>query len=312
MTKMKHLPLQNPHFLALLKQYHLHLETLGYNRHSLQALPSALREFFYYLEQQGVLDADKIIPQTISRYYKYLSLRPNQTRGGILSQYSLQRHLWALRCFFNYREADGSLKDNPLNVLHFPSPQHKIREVLTREEIHRLYEACERHLDRVLLGLLYGCGLRKSETEALNIKDISFLSALVYVRSGKGKKRRVIPMPPQVVGDLKNYYYQERIHIKNKNGPDPQKAFMLNTRGERMRGYIHWRRLKYLGRKAGIENSDKRVSPHILRHSIATHLLNQGVSIEQVRDFLGHSHLESTQRYTWVQEKGIHSISEYQ
>jgi len=97
-----------------------------------------------------------------------------------------------------------------------------------------------------MLGLFYGCGLRKSEAEKLNLKDISFRSRLLYVRSGKGKKRRVVPVTGKVIEDLQNYYYQERVHIRKKEDPDSLKAFMLNRWGERMLGQSYWRRLQYL------------------------------------------------------------------
>ena len=303
---MKHLPLQNPRYIALLKEFSLHVKRLGYNKYSQQALPSSVREFFYRLEQQDIHSMDEITPELISRHYEYLSQRPNQTRSGNLSQSMLQSHVWALKTFFNYQEAEGSIKENPFSVLHFPTPEHTRREVLTREEIRKLYQACETLRDRAMLGLFYGCGLRKSEAEKLNLKDISFRSRLLYVRSGKGKKRRAVPVAGRVIEDLQNYYYQERIHIMKKEDPDSLKAFMLNRWGERMHGQSYWRRLQYLVQKAGIYKSGRdsfdprRISPHSLRHSIATHLLDRGLSVEQVRDFLGHSRLESTQVYTRV------------
>jgi len=299
---MKHLPLQNQSYQALLKEFSLHLKRLGYNKHSQQALPSSVREFFYRLEQQGIHNLNKITPELINRHYEYLTQRPNQTRPGNLSQSMLQQHVWALKTFFNYQEIEGKVKENPFSVLHFPCAEHKKRAVLTRGEITKLYQVCVTLRDRAMLGLFYGCGLRKSEAEKLNLKDISFKSQLLYVRSGKGKKRRVVPVTGQVIEDFKNYYYLERIHIRKKEDPDSQKSFMLNRWGERMHGQSYWRRLKYLVQKAGI-NKSRQISPHSLRHSIATHLLESGLSVEQVRDFLGHSHLESTQIYTRVSRK---------
>ena len=304
MSKMKHLPLQNQLYQALLKEFSLHLKRLGYNKTVQQNLPSSVREFFYRLEQQGIHSLDNITPELISRHYRYLSQRPNQTRPGTLSQSMLYMHVWALKTFFNYQEAEGKLKENPFSVLHFPTPEHKKREMLSRAEITKLYQACVTLRDRAMLGLFYGCGLRKSEAEKLNLKDISFKSRLLYVRSGKGEKRRVVPVTTQVIEDLKNYYYQERIRYRKKENPGSQKAFMLNRWGERMLGQSYWRRLRYLVQKAGI-NKSRGISPHSLRHSIVTHLLESGLSVEQVRDFLGHSHLESTQIYTRVNKRHL-------
>jgi integrase/recombinase XerD len=209
-------------------------------------------------------------------------------------------HVWALRILFNLMLSEGRIMVDPLSMLSFPSPLKKEREVLSRGEIEKLYQACETLLDRAILGLFYGCGLRKSEAEALNIKDISFKGQLLYVRSGKGKRRRVVPVTGKVTGDLKNYYHVERIRMLRKSSdPDREKAFILNSHGDRMLGQSFWRKLRYLVLKAGIENPG-RITLHSLRHSIATHLLESGLSIEQVRDFLGHTNIESTQVYTRV------------
>jgi len=110
-----------------------------------------------------------------------------------------------------------------------------------------------------------------------------------------------------VIEDLREYYYQERVHVLHKQratAQESQPAFLLNVNGSRMMGQSLWRRLRCLVLKAEIKNPE-RVTLHNLRHSIATHLLDSGVSIEQVRDFLGHTHLESTQVYTRVGRKHL-------
>jgi integrase/recombinase XerD len=151
--------------------------------------------------------------------------------------------------------------------------------------------------EKALLALFYGCGLRRSEAEKLNIDDVNFKNQLLYVRMGKGKRRRVVPMTEQVKRDLENYYKNERIIYTKELTADNQKALMLNNHGNRMLGNGYWNKFKCLAQKAGLP---KQISLHHLRHSIATHLLESGLSIEQVRDFLGHRHLESTQIYTRV------------
>lgn len=263
------------------------------------------REFFYYLEGISIKDLKEVTAKEITDYYHYLKTRPNRRNPGTLSESMQHIHLWSLRILFMYLLAERIIDVDPMSVLTFPRPQKKEREVLSHPEIQKLYQVSESFKDKALLGLLYGCGLRKSETEALNIKDISFRGKLVYVRSGKGKRRRTIPVPERVMEDLKSYYYQERVHVMHKQrgaSLEPQRAFLLNKGGTRMMGQSLWRRLRYLVLKAGIEHPE-RVTLHCLRHSIATHLLESGVGIEQVRDFLGHTHLESTQVYTRVGRK---------
>jgi integrase/recombinase XerD len=304
---MKHLPLQSRYFRDLLSDYARHLERVGYNPVTIKMLPSLVREFFHQLEQLGIKSMEEVTPQIITGYYRYLKERPCKGRPGTLSESMLHSHLWAMRILFSFLQAEGRVDADPFSLLSFPSPKKQEREVLTGKEVEKLYQACERLLDRAILGLFYGCGLRKSEAEALDIKDISFRGRLLYVRSGKGKRRRVVPVTGRVTEDLKNYYLQERIRMLRKSkDPKSEKAFILNSHGERMLGQSFWRKLRYLVIKAGIENPG-RITLHSLRHSIATHLLGSGLSVEQVRDFLGHTNIESTQVYTRINNEELKS-----
>jgi integrase/recombinase XerD len=297
---MKHLPLQSRYYRELLTGYTRHIERVGYNHSTIKTLPSPVREFFYHLEQSGIKSIEEVTPKVITWYYRRLRERPCQGRPGTLSDGMVHAHLWALRIFFSLMLSEDRIMVDPLSLLSFPSPRKQQREILTREEIEKLYKASETLLDKAILGLFYGCGLRKSEAESLNIKDINFRARLLYIRSGKGKRRRVVPVTGKVTEDLKKYYLQERIRMLRKsNDPEREKAFILNSHGARMLGQSFWRKLRYLVLKAGIETPG-RITLHSLRHSIATHLLAGGLSVEQVRDFLGHTNIESTQIYTRI------------
>ncbi|MEN0050187.1 MAG: tyrosine-type recombinase/integrase, partial [Bacteroidota bacterium] len=168
--------------------------------------------------------------------------------------------------------------------------------------------------ERAILSLAYGCGLRASELEKCNIKDVRLKDKLLIVPEGKNKKRRVVPMSKGVAKDLGDYFYLERDRLKMGRAfklydADNRFAFMLHNQGGRMR---RWTYNKYL--KAIIERSenqiikDKQISLHNLRHSIATHLIEQGVALEQVRLFLGHSQLETTQIYTRISQEQINKL----
>ena len=292
---MKHLPIYNKEYRRLLKDFRQYLERVGYNKTSQSSLPSCVQEFFHWLEQRGINRLDQITPELIRKHYDYLGERPNHNRGGNLSESLVHHHLYALKTFMHYQQVNGTLESNPFSVLSFPRPAYRARQVLSREEVKALYEVAENMRDRAMLSLLYGCGLRKSEVIKLNTTDIHFRSQLLYVRSGKGKRRRVVPMSGQVTTDLQNYYLYERDLYTREVTRDNQYAFILNHHGNRMLDY--WKRLKYLVKLAALPGW---VSLHHLRHSIATHLLEGGLSIEQVRDFLGHRHLESTQVYTRI------------
>jgi integrase/recombinase XerD len=295
---MKHLVIHNKTYRELLQDFSLYVERVGYNKGSQTALPSCVQEFFHWLEQKGINQLAQITPELIRKHYDYLGERPNYNRGGNLSDSMINHHIYALKTFMNYQEQQGRISSNPFGVLTFPRPEYKARQVLTLEEIKALYEVAENMRDKVMLSLFYGCGLRRTEAIKLNINDIHFKGQLLYVRSGKGKKRRVVPLTEQVKTDLQNYYLYERSLYVRDITRDNQSAFVLNNRGNRMREY--WKRLKYLVKLAGLP---EQVSLHHLRHSIATHLLESGLSIEQVRDFLGHRYLESTQIYTRISKQ---------
>jgi integrase/recombinase XerD len=294
---MRHLVIYNKEYRQQLSEFRSHLERIGYHPNTQKSMHSSLQEFFYWLERQGIHQIEAITAKQIRKHYEYLNERPNQTRPGNLSESMVHGHLWSIKTFFNYQQSIGKITINPFSILTFPKVEHKQREVLSIEEVKELYAACETMRDQAMLGLFYGCGMRRAEAMQLNISDIHFKSGLLYVRSGKGKKRRVIPLTEQVITDLKNYYLYERSFYSNHNHIGEQ-AFILHQQGGRMRDY--WKRLKYLIKKAGLP---KQISLHHLRHSIATHLLESGLSIEQVRDFLGHAHLESTQIYTRISRK---------
>lgn len=247
------------------------------------------------MEQQQITGLENITSDLIRNHYEYLGQRSNQQRPGTLSASLVNHHIYALKTFIKYQEANGNISSNPFSVLSFPKPEYPPRRVLSKEEIKALYETCQTMREKALLALFYGCGLRRSEAIKLNIDDVNFKSQLLYVRMGKGKRRRVVPMTEQVKRDLENYYKHERIIYVKELTADNQKALILNNHGNREQNY--WEKLKRLAQKAGLP---KEISLHHLRHSIATHLLESGLSVEQVRDFLGHRHLESTQIYTRV------------
>lgn len=281
------------------EQFKNNLERLGYSKNSLQTLTNSVLEFINCLEGKGIYDLQQIEPQHIQDHYEYLTQRPNKRKPGGLSSKMISQHIYAIRLFLNYLEEKETITENPISGLCFPRPESKQREILTIEEIKQLYNTCETSKERAILGMFYGCGLRKSEGFALNVKDISFNSSLLYVREGKGHKRRVIPINETIKNDFKNYLYNERFAVTGET------AFITNHRGRRTSGSYYNKILKMLLGKMSIE---KEICLHCLRHSIATHLLENGLSVEYVRDFLGHKYLEATQIYTRISKKKLEQL----
>ena len=287
--------------------FKIHLERLGYSKGSRHMLPSCVAEFLQQLEAKGIYQLRQVEPIHIQEHYEYLTERPNKRKPGGLSSKMINHHVYAIRLFLNYLEQTGAITENPISGLIFPRPESKPREILTVKEIKQLYQATENFREKAIIGIYYGCGLRRSEGVALNIKDISFKSSLLYVREGKGKKRRVVPINENVKEDFRNYYYNERNNYTTKRTGRAEniQAFILSSQGSRMSANTYNKNLKELVKRAGIE---REVSLHSLRHSIATHLLENGLSMEYVRDFLGHKHLESTQIYTRIKNKQLWNL----
>lgn len=266
------------------------LKGLGYKDLTIKMAIACVTEFTTYTG----LPLKQIEPWHIMRYRDYLQMRPKRRGTGGLSENMINHHIYSLKLYFSYLMAVGKIDIHPMNTLRFPRPTSKQRLILTIQEIHNLYNACESYKEKALLGVYYGCGLRRSEGIRLTVKDVHFKDNLLYVRDGKGGKRRVVPMSNKVSEDIKNYILHERFN------PKGEKALLLNQLHLKMSGDTACNLFHELVTRSGI---DKEISLHNLRHSIATHLLSNGMSIEQVRDFLGHQCLESTQIYTRVLQK---------
>ncbi|MBX2916274.1 MAG: tyrosine-type recombinase/integrase [Cyclobacteriaceae bacterium] len=275
----------------LVKNFADHLQRLGYSKGSQSMLPKCVQEFLYKQEQEQLYDLTELTASDITDHHEYLQQRPNLRRPGGLSEMMINHHLYALKLFFSWLQELHVIEENPMSALHFEKPTSKAHEVLTREEITSLYEATETLKERAILHVYYGCGLRRNEGTKLNVSDVQFRNKMLYVREGKGGKSRAVPMTEKISEELKAYCYQER-----KSKPN-EVAFITNSWGTRTTGGKCNNVLKELQQRSGIE---KEVSLHSMRHSIATHLLESGLSVEYVRDFLGHSYLESTQRYTHI------------
>jgi len=280
--------------------FKLYLQQLGYNKSTCYMLPACVDSFFSY---QGTIAPWDITAMHITSFIEDLHTRPNKKREGGLSEVYIYHHVYAMKLFFSYLEETGQISYNPMNVMTFKRPKYNSREPLTREEVSQLFEAAKTMKEIVVLHLFYSCGLRRSEAEALQVRDIHLKSGLLYVREGKGHKRRAIPITAKVSLDIEAYYLQER--DKCQATARGRGALVLGVMGDRMSGNGYNKLLKGICQRAGIERA---ISLHHLRHSIATHLLENGMTVEFVRDFLGHSYLEATQVYTKVSKQKIRSI----
>lgn len=279
-----------------IKQFRIHLERLGYSANTVKMLPNLAADFLAFTAKQ----IQDIEPIDIMAFYEHIKERPHKRKPGGLSEQYINHHIYALKVFFDWQLEKGSLTLNPISALEFPRPKSKPREILTMCEVQELYTLTENLKEKAILSVYYGCGLRRSEGAKLDLKDIHFRTNLLYVREGKNKKRRAVPMSEKVKQDLYNYATKERFARANET------AFLCNVQGGRMASANLNKTLKQLVEKAGIQ---KEITLHCLRHSIATHLLENGLSVEYVWDFLGHKFLESTQIYTRINKKQLWSLN---
>lgn len=274
----------------VIRSFKNYLYQVGYTETVQQMLPACVGEF---LEQQQITDISCVDQQQVRSFYAWLQERPLKKRVGMLSDMMIHQYVYALRTFFNWAEVTDQLDYNPVSGMRFKRPVKQTRHPLPVEAIKELFRVAVTLKEIALLHLFYSCGLRRSEGEALNSRDIHFREQLLYVRAGKGARRRVIPLTEKVASDLEQYYLQDRCGSVTRKVKD-EDAFLLNRLGGRLRGDGYLRLLRALTQRAGISGE---ITLHHLRHSIATHLLASGMSMEYVRDFLGHRYLESTQVY---------------
>jgi integrase/recombinase XerD len=322
---MKRLPVTAPPYQYIEKSFKEWLEALGYSWQGVYYMPIQIRGLLNWLEKQNKAQLTDITTEAIKDYYyNELKQRKNLMRdAGTLSNKHLNKNLQALRKFTEYLRQTGKLQIALLNIKQEQTFDNK-PTVLTEAEIMQLFKATEtipdkmKHAkprefyemlslrDKAMLSIFYGCGLRRNEGYHLDITDIRIESSVVHVRKGKGYKERFVPVSKKGMENITAYLYDARPLMIRDN---KEEAFFLNHNGKRLGGQMLMLCLQSLARR--INNSElqqKEIGLHTLRHSIATHLLANGMSLESIRDFLGHSSLESTQIYTHLINEGNEQV----
>jgi integrase/recombinase XerD len=318
---MKSLLIKSSHYNYLLKSFKEYLQTLGYATGTVQSWPIHLREFLHYIETSGIISILNIESSHITNFITHIKQRKNKTKDGALSSSSINKIINALNVFIKFiNSTAGFLVESSAERAEDNIGE---RIILSIAEIKQLYEATflpyrENSIamgqrDRAIIAIFYGCGLRRSEGKNLNISDIDLHKRLLFVKKGKGNKQRYVPIAAKHVADIKDYLQEGRewflynhnanaewhcdIHGKSlvKKEQANDIAFFVSQNGIRMQEF--YQRLAQMKTRAELE---KNITLHGLRHSIATHLLQRGMDIEEIAKFLGHSSLASTQLYTHI------------
>ena len=302
----------SPQFKQLETSFVNWLQTLNYSEETIKTRKRNIKEFLLYLERCNITTIETITDYKAKRFKRYLKRRENKLYGSGLMNASINVGISSVNKFFEYLQQMG--KPTPEN-LEYVEERYKQRTILSLNEINLLYETTHQthhfanaetkakqeavsQRDRAMLSIYYGCGLRKSEGANLKTSDILSERKLIHVRKGKGSKERYVPVTGNNLKHITEYLQNGRNLLLNQNESD---SFFINQYGTACSDQALSARLDRLVRNSN--NSvlkAKKPSLHTLRHSIATHLLQQGMEIEMIQKFLGHSSLESTQLYTHI------------
>lgn len=296
-------------FLEAKMSFQHYLETIGRDPKSCQHRLRYISEFFAWMERQGVQSLEAITYAHVLAYAAYLRQRTNQVKGGLLSEKFINAQLWIIEKMFGYLQLTGKISHNPTSKLEIVFPRDSgQRTIMSQVEIRELYDLAN-DFDKTWFGLCYGCGLRVMELRDLDISDVQLSEGILVVRHGKGNKKRLIPMTLSLIENLRIYLKKRR---KTLTEP-PTEALFLHIKGGRMMHYTfnkYFKRLILRTQNEALKARVEELSIHCLRHSIATHLIENGVKMEQVKAFLGHSHLETTEIYTRVSQEQINRLSQ--
>lgn len=215
-----------------------------------------------------------------------------------ISSRSQARIISGIKSFFRFLKLENKIDNNPASLLETPKVGRKLPEVLTVEEIDEMISFIdmsqnEGQRNRAIVETLYGCGLRVSELINLEINKV-FLQEEYIVVKGKGSKERLVPISPVAIHEIK-LYLEDRKKLKIK--PGEENILFLNRRGRRLTRVMIFYIIKELAKLAGIR---KEISPHTLRHSFATHLLEGGANLRAIQQMLGHESIATTEIYIHI------------
>ena len=262
-------------------------------RSSQNTIDAYRRDLYDFADNLGIEDIEQIGRNSINSYIRQIKERN-------LAPTSIIRKVASLRGFFKWTSSMNILSTNPASTLEQPRVPKRLPKVISLKEIEEMLHSDLTPLQAVIMELLYSCGLRVSELVNLKIGDIDVLSK--YVRCfGKGSKERIIPIGKQGIEKLKNYLPQ-RDFVVTKYNLDT-KRLLINDSGRLINrqdvyNFIH-KRGKLI---------HKNISPHTLRHSFATHLLENGADLRVVQELLGHSDVSTTQLYTHISKKRLKDV----
>ena len=271
----------------------------GSSPRTLEAYRRDVERLVDYARTKGVQTPTDVTSRTLREFVYHL-------KDLGLSPSSIRRNISAVRTYFRFLMADGAVVRDPSERLETPQRWRTLPDVLTVQEVERLLAAPTlddpfAFRDRAMLELAYGAGLRVSEWITLGVRDALLEDKLVRV-FGKGSKERLVPIGRTAIGAVATYLRELRPRLERGSGKG---ILFLNARGEPLSRMGAWKILRRYVERAGIT---KDVSPHTLRHSFATHLLEGGADLRAVQEMLGHADISTTQIYTHVDREYLRRV----
>lgn len=288
-------------------------------------IPTSVREFIYHLQMErggakASLEAYKRdVLQLVDYCHKHSEPFPvvgchiinsfaDWLREQGLRPNSISRKLSAIKSFYAYLMDEGYMDENPCRLLQLPKFKKRFKSALHQDEMHRLITAAEqegndalRQRDQAMIELMYAAGLRVSELLSLRPGDIDFQNR--YLRTvGKGNKERLVPFHDEALTKLIGYMNHARPVLV---GHKQAETLFVNRSGKPMSRMGFWKILKKYAMLAGISS---KLSPHIMRHTFATHLLENGVDLRVLQEMLGHSSITTTELYTHLDEQQMQKM----
>lgn len=269
----------------LLSEYLQHLtEARGYSPHTIAAYQRDILECFAFHDARHK-PLYQLSRRDVNAYLAHLRQNHNATT-------TILRKVSSLKGFYQWLIDQGSFSENPFNLLELPKKGRLLPKVLSPKEIDKAFDSANAPLERVVLELLYACGLRVSELVDLKVGAIDLSGGYIRVM-GKGGKERLVPLGDASIAILKAYLAKTGYSSQDELLYEPERQRALNRREV-------WEMVKNLSAATG-----RAVSPHTYRHSFATHLLENGADLRVVQELLGHSDVATTQIYTQVSKRHI-------
>ncbi|ADI01277.1 MAG TPA: site-specific tyrosine recombinase XerD [Syntrophothermus lipocalidus] len=274
----------------------------GLSENTLQAYRRDIGSFLVYCEKErGISDISQVKRHDVVDFLGWL------LKGG-RAYSSLARTLSALKSFFRFMQKERYILTNPTDNIESPQVVRRLPRVLSVSEVEKLLEqpnpvTVRGIRDRAMLELMYATGLRVSELLALQLEDINLVAGFVRCL-GKGRKERIVPVNKTSVFWVERYISRSRNHLVKSS---LERTLFVNAKGKKLSRQGFWKILNGYARQAGIE---KEIHPHTLRHSFATHLLENGADLRAVQEMLGHADISTTQIYTHLTKSRLREVYE--